>query len=72
MASGWPRGGRIVSDLIGHILEESWKAKVPGGPPQIPFAGKTETSGEHRLITTDADFRIYRRRSRQVVPCLMP
>ena len=24
-----------MSELIGHILEESWKAKVPAGPPRF-------------------------------------
>ena len=24
------------------------------------------------VVTTDADFRIYRRHSRQVIPCLLP
>jgi len=24
------------------------------------------------VLTTDADFKIYRRHSRQIVPCLMP
>ena len=32
----------------------------------------TELLAEPFLITTDGDFKIYRRHSRQVVPCLMP
>ena len=32
----------------------------------------TETHPEPVVLTTDADFRIYRRHSRQVVPCVMP
>ena len=32
----------------------------------------TETMSQPLLLTTDADFRVYRRHSRQVVPCLMP
>ena len=27
--------GGNMSDLIGHILEESWKAKVPARPPRF-------------------------------------
>jgi Arc/MetJ-type ribon-helix-helix transcriptional regulator len=27
--------GGNMSDLIGHILEESWRAKVPSRPPQF-------------------------------------
>lgn len=32
----------------------------------------TETHADPVLLTTDSDFRIYRRHSRQVVPCVMP
>ena len=32
----------------------------------------TETLADPILLTTDADFRIYRRHSRQVVPCVLP
>jgi uncharacterized protein len=32
----------------------------------------TETLADPILLTTDSDFRIYRRHGRQVVPCTMP
>jgi predicted nucleic acid-binding protein len=32
----------------------------------------TETLADPILLTTDSDFRIYRRHSRQVVPCVTP
>lgn len=32
----------------------------------------TETLPDPVLLTTDADFRIYRRHNRQTIPCLMP
>ena len=32
----------------------------------------TETLPDPVLLTTDADFRIYRRHSRQTVPCILP
>jgi predicted nucleic acid-binding protein len=32
----------------------------------------TETLPDPVILTTDSDFRIYRRHSRQVVPCVMP
>ena len=32
----------------------------------------TETLDDPLLLTTDTDFRIYRRHSRQAVPCVMP
>jgi predicted nucleic acid-binding protein len=32
----------------------------------------TETFPDPVILTTDSDFRIYRRHSRQIVPCVMP
>jgi hypothetical protein len=32
----------------------------------------TETLADSVVLTTDEDFRIYRRHSRQVIPCVMP
>ena len=32
----------------------------------------TEILAEPLVLTTDADFRVYRRHSRQVVPCVLP
>jgi uncharacterized protein len=32
----------------------------------------TETFFDPVILTTDSDFRIYRRHSRQVIPCVMP
>ena len=32
----------------------------------------TEIEGEPIVLTTNADFKVYRRHSRQVVPCAMP
>jgi hypothetical protein len=32
----------------------------------------SETVADPIILTTDADFRIYRRHSRQIVPCVMP
>jgi predicted nucleic acid-binding protein len=32
----------------------------------------TETLPDPVILTTDSDFRIYRRHSRQMVPCMMP
>ena len=32
----------------------------------------TETLGDPVILTTDADFRIYRRHSRHIVPCVTP
>jgi uncharacterized protein len=32
----------------------------------------TETQADPVILTTDADFRVYRRHSRHVVPCVLP
>jgi uncharacterized protein len=32
----------------------------------------TETVNDPMLLTTDGDFRIYRRHGRQIVPCMLP
>lgn len=32
----------------------------------------TEVSSETLILTTDTDFKIYRRHSRKIVPCLLP
>jgi hypothetical protein len=32
----------------------------------------TETLNDPMLLTTDIDFRIYRRHSRQTIPCVLP
>jgi predicted nucleic acid-binding protein len=32
----------------------------------------TETHADPIVLTTDSDFRIYRRHSRQIVPCVIP
>jgi hypothetical protein len=32
----------------------------------------SETLPDPVMLTTDADFKIYRRHSRRVVPCLLP
>lgn len=47
-------------------------ASVPMGLADACLVRMTETLAEPVLLTTDADFRIYRRHSRQLVPCVMP
>jgi hypothetical protein len=47
---------------------------------QVPFSSladaclvrMSEILPEPVVLTTDRDFRVYRRHSRQVIPCLMP
>jgi predicted nucleic acid-binding protein len=47
-------------------------ANVPMSLADACLVRMSETLSDPIVLTTDADFRIYRRHSRQVVPCLMP
>ena len=47
-------------------------ADVPMSLADACLVRMTETLPDPLLLTTDADFRIYRRHSRQTVPCVMP
>ena len=45
---------------------------LPMGLADACLVRMTETSPSPVLLTTDTDFRIYRRHSRQAVPCVLP
>jgi len=45
---------------------------VPASLADACLVRMTETLSDPFLLTTDSDFRIYRRHSRQVIPCVMP
>jgi predicted nucleic acid-binding protein len=47
-------------------------ADVPMSLADACLVRMTETLADPILLTTDADFLIYRRHGRQVVPCVMP
>jgi predicted nucleic acid-binding protein len=47
-------------------------ANVPMSLADACLVRMSETLSDPIVLTTDADFRIYRRHSRQVIPCLMP
>jgi predicted nucleic acid-binding protein len=47
-------------------------AEVPMSLADACLVRMTETLPDPVVLTTDSDFKIYRRHSRQVVPCLMP
>ena len=47
-------------------------AGVPMSLADACLVRMTETLPDPIILTTDSDFRIYRRHSRQMVPCLMP
>jgi predicted nucleic acid-binding protein len=47
-------------------------ADVPMSLADACLVRMTETYADPLLLTTDTDFHIYRRHSRQVVPCILP
>ena len=47
-------------------------ADVPMSLADACLVRMTEALADPVVLTTDTDFRIYRRHSRQVVPCVMP
>jgi uncharacterized protein len=70
------RSLRAAFDLAEHLpavlkLMEKY-ADVPMSLADACLVRMTETHAESLILTTDADFRVYRRHSRQVLPCRMP
>jgi len=47
-------------------------ANVPMSLGDACLVRMTETFADPVILTTDSEFRIYRRHSRQMVPCMMP
>jgi predicted nucleic acid-binding protein len=47
-------------------------AEIPMSLADACLVRMTETSSEPMLLTTDSDFRVYRRNGRQVIPCALP
>jgi hypothetical protein len=52
-------------------LMEKYK-NIPASLADASIIRMTETTAEPILLTTDADFRIYRRHGRLTVPCVLP
>jgi len=62
-----------LSDELEPVLTLMRKyTDVPMGLADACLVRMTETAAAPVVLTTDDDFRIYRRHSRQVVPCVMP
>jgi predicted nucleic acid-binding protein len=66
----------VAFELIRHLnpvlmLMHKY-ADVPMSFADSCLVRMTETLADPVLLTTDTDFRVYRRHSRQVVPCVMP
>jgi uncharacterized protein len=71
------RGSLVVGfELAANIepvvrLVEKY-SDVPMSLADACLVRMTETLADPMIITTDADFRVYRRHSRHVVPCVTP
>jgi uncharacterized protein len=62
-----------LGDELPQVLDLRAKyADVPMSLADACLVRMSETLPDPVVLTTDADFKIYRRHSRQVVPCLMP
>jgi predicted nucleic acid-binding protein len=71
------RGAVTCTFRLAEDTEEVLKlmqkyADVPMSFADACLVRMTETLTDPVLLTTDADFRIYRRHSRQTIPCVMP
>ena len=62
-----------LDDDVESVLKLLQKyADVPMSLADACLVRMTETLSDPILLTTDSDFRVYRRHSRQMVPCMMP
>ncbi|MGH6951120.1 MAG: type II toxin-antitoxin system VapC family toxin [Vitreimonas sp.] len=58
------------SEAVLRLLEKY--ADVPMSFADACLVRMSETLNDPLILTTDADFRIYRRHGRQAVPCVLP
>jgi uncharacterized protein len=62
-----------LAEHLSAVLKLMQKyAEVPMSLADACLVRMTETHADSLILTTDADFRVYRRHSRQVLPCRMP
>jgi predicted nucleic acid-binding protein len=71
------RGALISAFHLDHDVEPVLKlllkyADVPMSLADACLVRMAETLADPVILTTDSDFRVYRRHSRQIVPCVMP
>jgi predicted nucleic acid-binding protein len=71
------RGTVVVAFDLGDNMEAVLKlmqkyADVPASLADACLVRMTEVVDDPLLLTTDADFRVYRRHSRQAIPCVLP
>src|SRR5277367_4516045 len=65
-------GYRFADDMdaVLRLLEKY--ADVPMSFADACLVRMTETLNDPVLLTTDDDFRVYRRHGRQIIPCVLP
>jgi len=62
-----------LNDDLESVLKLLQKyATVPMSLADACLVRMSETLSDPLVLTTDSDFRIYRRHSRQIIPCVMP
>lgn len=71
------RGAVVCDFALGHDFETVLAlmdkySDVPMSLADACLVRMSETLPKPVLLTTDSDFRIYRRHSRQAVPCVLP
>ena len=62
----------LADELVPVLDLRSKYASVPMSLADACLVRMAETLPDPVIVTTDTDFKIYRRHGRQVVPCLMP
>ena len=65
-------GYRFSDDMDAVLKLLDKYSDVPMSFADACLVRMTETLNDPMLLTTDTDFRIYRRHGRQTVPCVLP
>ena len=63
---------RLGEDVEGVLRLMHKDANVPMSFADACLVRMTETVADPVLLTTDTDFRIYRRHGRRAIPCILP
>ena len=67
------RIGQVLADELEAVMDLLDKYEnVPMSVADACIVRMTEVLPDALVLTTDTDFKIYRRHSRKVVPCLLP
>jgi uncharacterized protein len=62
-----------LGDHVDRVLQIMEKySDIPASLADACLVRMTEVIDDPMLLTTDTDFRVYRRHSRQAIPCVLP